>query len=129
MKIALSVALGAGVGGVFRVVVTAGVQQWYGPDFPLGVLLVNIIGSFLIGCLATLTAPESRFYLSPALRQFVMAGFCGGFTTFSFFSLQTLQLIESGQAGVAALYSVLTLMLSMIAVWSGHGLGMRLGRG
>ncbi|HRQ06387.1 MAG TPA: fluoride efflux transporter CrcB [Nitrosomonas halophila] len=129
MKIALSVALGAGVGGVFRVAVTNGVQQWYGPDFPLGVLLVNIIGSFLIGFLATITAPEGRFYLSPALRQFAMAGFCGGFTTFSFFSLQTLQLIESGQAGLAALYSVLTLILSMIAVWSGHGLGMRLSRG
>lgn len=107
---------------------TAGMLRLFNSDFPFGILLVNVVGSFLIGFLATITAPDGRFYLSPASRQFVMAGFCGGFTTFSFFSLQTMQLLEGGKIGTAVLYSVLTLTLGMIAVWLGHGLGMRMNR-
>jgi len=129
VRIALSVAFGAGLGGLFRVTAAAGMLRLFNSDFPFGILLVNVVGSFLIGFLATITAPDGRFYLSPASRQFALAGFCGGFTTFSFFSLQTMQLLEDGKIGAAVLYSVLTLTLGMIAVWLGHGLGMRLNRG
>lgn len=106
----------------------ASILRLFNSDFPFGILLVNVVGSFLIGFLATITAPDGRFYLNPASRQFALAGFCGGFTTFSFFSLQTMQLLEDGNIEAAVLYSVLTLTLGMIAVWFGHGLGMRMNR-
>jgi fluoride exporter len=60
-----------------------------GEIFPLGTLVINITGSFVIGFVVATSATEGRFYLSPMARQFLMIGICGGYTTFSSFSLQT----------------------------------------
>ncbi|TVR54876.1 MAG: fluoride efflux transporter CrcB [Puniceicoccaceae bacterium] len=117
------VALGSGLGGMARVAAAEAVLRWTGTGFPFGVLAVNLLGSLLIGAFAALTAPEGRWLLDPARRQFFMTGFLGGFTTFSFFSLQTLLLLEAGRFGAAALYGVLTMVGSVAAAWLGHGLG------
>ena len=57
-----------------------------GELFPLGTLVVNITGSFTIGFIAGFTDPEGSFLVSPRIRQFLMVGVCGGYTTFSSFS-------------------------------------------
>jgi long-chain acyl-CoA synthetase len=65
--------------------------------FPWGTILINVVGSFVIGLYAALTASEGRFAANPDARAFVMAGICGGYTTFSSFSLQTLDLARDGK--------------------------------
>jgi CrcB protein len=76
--------------------VSVGMVQLLGPGFAWGTLTVNVAWSFLIWLYATLTEPDGRPMAGPAARQFVLAGFCGGFTTFSIFSLENLLLAESG---------------------------------
>ncbi len=120
MKIALFIALGSGLGGVLRVLVAGSVSGYWDGGFPLGILAVNVIGSFTVGLLATLSAANGRWPLSLGPRQFLLAGFCGGFTTFSFFSMQTMELIRAGAVGLALQYSAATLVLSLAAVWLGY---------
>ena len=67
--------------------------------FPIGTVLINIIGSFIIGYFGTLTLHSGNIPASENVRLFVMVGICGGFTTFSSFSLQTFDLIRSGAWG------------------------------
>jgi CrcB protein len=127
-SLALAVALGAGVGGVGRVLVGAAALRWLAHDFPHGVLAVNVAGSFLIGLLAALTAAGGRWPCGPAMRAGMMTGFCGGFTTFSFFSLQTMELLKTERIAAAVLYAVLTLAGSLGGVWLGYAAGTRLNR-
>ena len=77
-------------------------------------------GSFIIGVFAALTGPDGRLMVSPDLRQFAMAGFCGGFTTFSAFSLQTLELMRNRDFAEAGANVLLSVALCMIGVWLGY---------
>lgn len=99
-----------------------------GPAFPWGTLAVNLAGSFAIGLYATLSGPGGRIAPSHATRQFVVAGLCGGFTTFSIFSLETLHLAGQGRGGLAALYVATSLTLWLGAAWCGHAVACRLNR-
>jgi fluoride exporter len=128
MRIAFWVAVGSGVGGTGRVVLAALMARFSGPEFPYGVFIANIGGSFAIGFIARLTAPDGRVLMSAAGRQFLMAGLCGGFTTFSVFSLQTMEFLRSGQYSTAGLYATGTLFLSMLAVFLGHASGAKINR-
>ena len=83
-----------------------------GPGFPLGVLVVNILGSFLIGVLWLLSFQRGFDHLNPLL----ITGVLGGFTTFSTFSLEALTLYERGAIGAAVAYVGLSLVLSLAAV-------------
>src|ERR1700674_1609579 len=99
----ISVALGSVVGGVARFLVSVLFASELGDGFPWSTLFVNVTGSFIIGFYAALTGPDGRLLASPRQRQFVMVGFCGGYTTFSAFSLETLRFVQSGNLQAAAL--------------------------
>ena len=124
----LWIALGGALGSVTRYWFSGFVAERYGETFPLGTLLINILGSLAIGFFATLTDPEGRFLASPTFRRFFMVGICGGFTTFSSFSLQTLNLAREGQWFGAGLNAVLSLVCCLLAVWLGHVAAMIVNR-
>src|SRR5580658_4300793 len=92
----IAVAAGGALGSVARFWMTAAVTAWTGPRFPYATLLINMLGSFVIGGVAGLTLTPARMGMHPDVRIFLMVGVCGGFTTFSAFSLQTLELIRTG---------------------------------
>ena len=127
-RVYLSVMFGSALGSVARYLCSLALLSAFGPAFPWGTLAVNVLGSFLIGFYATLTEAGGRMLASPAHRQFVLAGFCGGFTTFSVFSLETIFLIESRAFMLAAANVVVSLILWLIAVWLGYRTGARLNR-
>jgi fluoride exporter len=97
-----------------------------GETFPWGTFIVNVVGSFIIGFFATITGPDGRIFVGTATRQFVMVGFCGGYTTFSSFSLQTLNLMNDGEWFRASANVGLSVGCCMIAVWAGHVLAASL---
>lgn len=112
----LLVALGGAAGSVARYLTVLGAARLV-PGFPVGVMAINVLGSFVIGLLAgVLIGPRAGF--SPLL----VVGFLGGFTTFSTFSLDALRLWDAGQPGMALVYVVGTVGLSLAAVVAGVGL-------
>jgi len=128
-----AIALGGALGALARYLCSLWLLQLTGPGFPWGTLAVNVAGSFLIGLYATLSEPGGRLPAGPVQRQFVMTGFCGGFTTFSVFSLETVFLLERQAYLLAGLNLGLSLCLWLVAVWAGirigTGLNQRAGTG
>lgn len=120
MQIYLWIAFGSALGGMARYWCSGVAALFLGETFPWGTLIVNVIGSVIIGFVATLTGPDGRLLVSTTARQFIMVGFCGGFTTFSSFSLQTLNLMNDGQWTYAALNIGLSVILCLVSVWLGH---------
>ncbi len=116
----LCVGLGGAIGTIGRFWLTGVISRRFGDTFPLGTLVINVTGSFVIGFFATMTAPEGRWLVSPTWRVFFMTGICGGYTTFSSFSLQTLSLAQDGEWLYASVNTVLSLALCLAAVWLGY---------
>jgi fluoride exporter len=112
--------LGSALGGGARYWCSGFAADHFGETFPWGTLIVNVLGSFVIGFFATLTGPDGRLLVRTEARQFVMVGLCGGYTTFSSFSLQTLNLMRDGEMGRAGANIALSLLLCLLAVWLGH---------
>lgn len=117
----LSVAFGGAIGASLRYLVGIGVVRLVGHGFPLGVIGVNVLGSFLMGAFVVFAAQRNLTHLSPL----IMTGFLGGFTTFSAFSLETVTLFERGQIGAAAVYVLISVIGSVGALF----LGLWLARG
>jgi CrcB protein len=115
----LWIAIGSAAGGMARYFCSGVAARWIGEAFPWGTLFVNIVGSFIIGFVAVLTAPDGRFFIGSTARTFIMVGFCGGYTTFSSFSLQTLTLLNDGEYLYAGANVLLSVLLCMLAVWLG----------
>jgi fluoride exporter len=124
----LWVAIGGALGSMARYWCSGAVANWFGETFPWGTLIVNVSGSFVIGLFATLTAPDGRIFASSEARVFVMAGICGGYTTFSSFSLQTLSLAREGDWLGVGLNIVLSVVLCLVSVWAGHVLALGLNK-
>lgn len=109
-----AISLGAAIGANGRYFLTYWVGTRWGSAFPLGTLLVNVIGSFLIGVAMVLAL--SRFEHNESFRLFWVTGILGGFTTFSAFSFETLALLESGRWQAGSAYVVLSFGCSLFGV-------------
>jgi CrcB protein len=114
------IAIGSALGGMARYWCSGFAARLIGETFPWGTIIVNVVGSFIIGFFATVTGPDGRIFAGTLTRQFVMIGFCGGFTTFSSFSLQTLNLANDGEWLQAGGNIVGSVVLCLIAVWMGY---------
>lgn len=128
MALYLWIAVGSAIGGVARFALSGLVANQFGPTFPWGTLIVNVSGSFVIGFINTITAPDGRVFASGTTRQFLMTGICGGYTTFSSFSLQTLNLANDGEWMRAGANAVLSVVCCLLAVWLGHITALYLNR-
>lgn len=124
----LAVGLGSALGGMGRFWIAGLIAQRWGDNFPWGTILVNISGSFLIGVFAALSLTAGHPRWNSTTLHFLMAGFCGGYTTFSAFSLQTLKLAQSGQWTQAAGNVVISLLACLAAVWLGYVTGQAVQR-
>jgi len=115
---------GGALGSVCRYVIQGWGQKAISGTFPLGTLLVNVIGCFLIGVLNMLfTGPLP---IRPEIRVAVLVGVLGGFTTFSSFGWETFALANEGQSFGAMANVVLSLALGLAAVWGGYRLAQHL---
>ncbi len=108
MKYLIFVALGGAMGAVGRYLVSTAIHSNWDGRIPIGTLVVNVLGSFVIGVAFVLI---ERQVIHPDWRGVLMVGFLGAFTTFSTFSLETITLLESGHWGQAAVYSVISVAL------------------
>jgi len=116
----LAVAAGGALGAVLRYAAMLTTANWF-KDAYHGTMLVNILGSLLIGYLLNLLPHDSGN--NEFLRLAVITGVLGGFTTFSAFSMDTLLLLQSGEMGGAMLNIMLTLSGTLIAVFIGYEAG------
>jgi CrcB protein len=120
----ISVMLGGALGTGARFWASGFIAERVGESFPLGTLVVNVTGSFVIGFFAVLADPEGPVLVSPRFRQFFMIGVCGGYTTFSSFSLQTLDLLRDGDWLKASLNTMLSFGCCLGAAWLGRILAL-----
>jgi CrcB protein len=110
------VAIGGAIGAALRFLSGVAILRLTGPaEFPLAIISVNVVGSFLMGAFVVVAAHKGLTHLSP----FVMTGLLGGFTTFSAFSLETVTLMERGDLGSAGLYVALSVGLSIAGLMAG----------
>ena len=122
MSTYLWIALGGALGSIARYWMTNAVAVLTGPRFPWGTILINTIGSFVIGLVAYVTTPVGRIPVSFDIRAFILVGLCGGYTTFSSFSLQTLELVRTGYWFGAAGNIAMSVVLCLAAVCAGYAL-------
>jgi CrcB protein len=119
----LMIALGGGAGSLARYLASAAVTARLGGRFPIGTLLVNVSGSFLIGLLATLLT--ERLQPNPNLRFLLVVGFLGGYTTFSTFEWETYATVREGGLWMGLANVIGSVMLGYAAVWLGAVLARR----
>ncbi|MBN9472367.1 MAG: fluoride efflux transporter CrcB [Bosea sp.] len=122
MTSTLLVFLGAGIGGVLRHGVNLATLRWLGPGFPFGTMAINILGSGLMGLLVGWLAFRAGEGWTQHSRLFFATGVLGGFTTFSAFSLDAVLLWQRGDLAMAAFYVLGSVVLSLIALFTGLAL-------
>jgi len=122
----LVIGLGSALGGLARYGCDVLGDALWGPAFPWATIIVNVLGSFVIGLCAALTQRDGHFFMGPLAHQFVIVGICGGYTTFSAFSLQTVTLLLAGRIAAAAANAGLSLVLCLLAVAIGYGSALKL---
>lgn len=120
----LLIALGGAAGAVSRYAVDDTVSRWFGGAFPLGTLVINLTGSFVLGILFALVVERSA--LPPDIRAPVMIGFIGAYTTFSTWMLESARLMEGDQWLLAAVNLGGSVMLGLVAVFAGLAVGRAL---
>jgi CrcB protein len=122
MNQVLAIAGGGAVGAVLRYWISSGVYALIGRGFPYGTLVVNVLGSLVMGFLYIWLL--ERMPGGVAMRAFLLIGLLGAFTTFSTFSVETLNLMEAGQIASAVLNTLLSVVLCIGAA----ALGVMLAR-
>jgi len=113
----LAVAIGGAIGACTRYLVSVWAAGRFGSEFPMGTLIVNIVGCFIIGVFMTLTT--ERLMVSPYWRLVFAVGFLGGLTTFSSFGYETLRLVEEADLLQAFWNIALNLGVGLGATWLG----------
>lgn len=121
MSTLMVIGCGGFFGAISRYLVSELVYTFCGTGMPYGTLVVNVVGSFLLGIVAQLSLAGN--FLTTTASSLLGIGFLGAFTTFSTFSVQTLELLESGSPLKALLNIFLNLMLCLIGAWGGLVLG------
>ena|SRR5436309_2775353 len=111
------VLLGGGGGSLARYVIGSVIAARTGGRFPLGTLIVNVSGSFLIGLVMTLLT--ERLQPHPNWRLLLVVGFLGGYTTFSTFEYETFRAVQDGGKWIGLLNVVGSVALGYAAVWVG----------
>jgi fluoride exporter len=119
----LLVVIGGGTGALARYVAASAIMTRFGGKFPLGTLVINVTGSFLIGFLMTVLT--ERFKLDPNWRLLLVVGFLGGYTTFSSFEWETYSSVREGGLWAGMLNVVSSVMLGYVAVTLGSMLARR----
>ncbi|ADG10021.1 fluoride efflux transporter CrcB [Caulobacter segnis] len=114
----LLVAAGGAVGSVARYLVGVGALRAFGSGWPYGTFTVNVVGGFLMGCLASWLAHRGAASSEP-WRVLLGVGVMGGFTTFSSFSLETALMIQKRAYLQAFSYSAASVLLSVAALFAG----------
>lgn len=117
----VQIALGGAVGALLRFATQSGVARLFGTGFPLGTLVANALGSFVLGAVFIWLTQKGLMRFAPLL----MVGLLGAYTTFSTFSLDAWAMWERGQVGLAAGYVALSVTLALMGLW----LGVLAGRG
>jgi len=112
----LAVAFGGALGSLARYAINTALLPVFGDRFQVSTLLINLGGSILVGCCYALIV--ERGFLPTELRNLLMVGFLGAFTTFSAFSLDAITLWQNGQAMFAILYIFLTVTLCLLGTLS-----------
>ncbi len=115
MNMIFLVAVGGALGSVARYLMASTIQKSTGWEFPIGTVLVNALGCFLIGLLYVWLV--ARHAPREDLRGLLMVGVMGGFTTFSSFSLETVTLMLNGSYGNAALNVAISLVACLAGTW------------
>lgn len=109
--------MGGSIGAVMRFLTQATVHELFGASFPYGTLVVNVLGSFLMGLLSIFLV--EKFNLSAEWHMAILIGVLGSFTTFSTFSIETLVLFEQGDIIKAMSNIILSVTLCVGSVWTG----------
>src|SRR5687768_11084873 len=117
MPIVLWIAAGGALGSALRHLVNVLAVRLFGPEFPWGTAIVNVLGSFVMGALIAVMA--HRWSASQETRAFLTTGILGGFTTFSAFSLDFAVLVERRAYDLAASYAAASVVLSLFAIFAG----------
>lgn len=124
MTTILILAIGATAGATLRYYMTIWAAARFGTAFPYGTLIINVLGSFILGCFLTLAT--ERLAISPQMRLLIATGFCGSFTTFSTFSYETVGLLNDGNYLASALNAFGSLALGLTSVILGAALARAL---
>ncbi|HEX8833282.1 MAG TPA: fluoride efflux transporter CrcB [Abditibacteriaceae bacterium] len=117
MREILLVGMGGFIGSVLRFKIGSLALHSFGPRLPIGTLIVNLVGCFIIGYLTGLI--EKRNLLNPEIRLLLITGFLGGFTTFSAFGLDTLSLLRRARLPMALLNVGVSVLGGLFMVWLG----------
>ncbi|MEW7999305.1 MAG: fluoride efflux transporter CrcB [Candidatus Thiodiazotropha endolucinida] len=120
----IAIASGGAIGALFRFWVSSGIYSLLGRGFPYGTLVVNVLGSLVMGFLYVLLL--ERTTVSPEMRGALLIGFLGAFTTFSTFSIETLNLLEQAELLKAGLNILVSVIACVLACWFGLVVGRQL---
>ena len=115
----LYVASGGAIGAVLRYLIS-NFYKYYFPNFPIGTLFINFLGSFLIGVLAT--SFESNEVSSIFIKYFIIIGILGSFTTFSAFSIESVQLINDKKILLSLFYIFISIFLCISGAFFGYNI-------